>query len=74
VLQLSEEQLEQALPPPEPRESGDSSAWRQNRESTRLALPPQLGQGTPSPAWLIDLSSSNFLSQLEQIYSYIGIF
>jgi hypothetical protein len=73
VLQLSEEQLEQALPPPEPGKSSDSSEWLQNRESTRLALPPQLGQGTPSPAWLIDLSSSNFCPQSEQQYSYIGI-
>jgi hypothetical protein len=71
VLQLSDEQLLQLLPPPKSKESSEQL---QNRESTRPALPPHLGQVTPSPAWLIGLSSSNFCSQAEQTYSYIGIF
>jgi hypothetical protein len=71
VLQLSVEQLLQLLPP---LKSGEPSEQRQNAESTRPALPPHLGQVTPSPAWLMGLSSSNFCSQSEQTYSYIGIF
>jgi hypothetical protein len=73
VLQLSDEQLLQALPPPEPMKSRSSSPWLQNRESTRWALPPHFGQDVPSPDWLIGLSSSNFCLQSEQTYSYIGI-
>jgi len=72
--QLSVEQVLQLLPPLEPIKSSESSEQLQNRESTRPALPPHLGQDAPSPAWLMDLSSSNFCWQSEQTYSYIGIF
>jgi hypothetical protein len=68
--QVVAEQLLQALPP---SEAGEPSELRQNEESTRSALPPQLGQEALRPDWLMALSSSNLSSQPEQKYSYIGI-
>jgi hypothetical protein len=69
-LQVVAEQLLQALLP---SEAGEPSELRQNEESTRWALLPQLGQETLWLDWLMVLSSSNLLLQLEQKYSYIGI-
>jgi hypothetical protein len=69
-LQVVAEQLAQALPP---SEAGEPSELLQNGESTRRALPPQLGQEAPWFDWLMVLSSSNLFLHLEQKYSYIGI-
>jgi hypothetical protein len=69
-LQVVAEQVLQALPP---SEADEPSELRQNEESTRSAPLPHLGQETFSPDWLMVLSNSNLLLQLEQKYSYIGI-
>jgi hypothetical protein len=68
--QVVAEQLAQALPP---SEAGEPSELLENEESTRRALLPQLGQEAPWLDWLMVLSSSNLILQLEQKYSYIGI-
>ena len=64
------EQLAQALPP---SEAGEPSELLENRENTRRAPPPQLGQEALWLDWLIGLSSSNLVLQSGQKYSYIGI-
>jgi len=69
-LQVLDVQLAHTLPVPE---TDEPSELLENNESTRWALPPQLGHKAAPPAWLIGLSSSNLSSQSEQKYSYIGI-
>jgi hypothetical protein len=69
-LQVVAEQLAQALPP---SEAGEPSELLENKENTRWALPPQLGQAALWLDWLIALSCSNLSLQSEQKYSYIGI-
>ncbi len=67
-LQVSAEQVLQALPEAEP-----PSEFVRNREGTLSAEPPQFGHTPVSSDWLIGRNSSNLSLQSEQKYSYIGI-
>jgi len=75
VAQLPEAQLAQECPPPAtavviPLSSDEKQA---KVDSARSASCLQWGHSAPSLALLIERSISNFVSQLEHTYSYIGI-
>jgi len=76
VLQLVALQLAQELPVPARRVVSPASFLEKEAqvEIIRSAFLWQRGQEAFLPASLNGLNSSNFESQSEQMYSYIGIF
>ena len=73
-MQLVALQLPQELPPIEEVSPLSSLVREQNVDSIRSALLWQWGQEASSVAWFSERSNSNFRLQLEQLYSYNGIF